>query len=208
MLLTLFTTGIIYKARGENFVINNQTALVIKSGSMSDYYDEARANECSIYPQYHFDIGDICIFEKVAEETELETGEVYGYNCKGIIITHRLYRQEGEYYIFRGDNNSDYDHILVPKDKIVYHYVGKKVPAIGAFILYAQSYFGIWSLLGIIGVAISSEIVYHQIDKINKERDKQLYLFLQEPEKELKTKKCTKRYNRKHLVRRDKKYEK
>ena len=41
----------------------------------------------------------------------------------------------------------------------------------GAFVLYAQSYFGIWSIIGIIGITISSEIIYRKINKINKERD-------------------------------------
>ena len=66
MLLSLFITGIIYKIRGENLVFNNQTALVVKSGSMSDFYNDKLAEE---YQEYNYDlslqfgIGDICIFE-------------------------------------------------------------------------------------------------------------------------------------------------
>jgi len=170
-LSSLFVTGIVYKVNGENFEINNQTALVIKSGSMSEYYDEKRAEDCSIYPEYHFDVGDICIFERVAEETELVEGEVYGYKYKNIIITHRLVEKTSDgYYRFWGDNNPVPDQLLIKKDNIIYHYVGNKVPGIGAFVLYAQSYFGIWSLVGIISIAISSEIVYYKLDKINKAR--------------------------------------
>jgi len=34
---------VVYKANNENFAINNQVALVVKSGSMSDFYDDAIA---------------------------------------------------------------------------------------------------------------------------------------------------------------------
>jgi signal peptidase I len=129
------------------------------------------------YKEYHFDIGDICVFEKTNEDTELVKGEVYGYKYKDIIITHRLVEiHEGNLYEFRGDNNSISDPYYVKGENIIYHYTGQKVPGIGAFILYAQSIFGIWSLAGIIGVAVSSEIVYYKINKINKERDKIIYI--------------------------------
>ena len=177
ILLALFVTGVVYKARGENLTFNNETALVIKSGSMSGFYDEDLANK---YQEYNYDttlqfgVGDICIFEQTSDDTELVEGEVYGYKYKDIIITHRLIREFEGRYEFRGDNNPSADGVLVPKERIIYHYTGKKVPGVGAFILYAQSYFGIWSLTGIVGVAVSSEIVYFKINKINKERDKLL----------------------------------
>ena len=172
----LFVTGVVYKARGENLEFNDQTALVIKSGSMSDYYDEDLANEYQVlgYKEHHFDLGDICVFEKVKENTELVKGEVYGYKYKDIIITHRLIGDADGCYEFRGDNNSVADPYRIKKENIIYHYTGQKVPGVGAFILYAQSYFGLWSLVGIIGVAVSSEIVYHKIDKINKKRNKEI----------------------------------
>lgn len=168
-------TGIIYKASGENFTINNETALVIKSGSMSEFFDDKLAEQ---YKEYNYDItlqfnvGDICVFEKTSDDTELVNGEVYGYKYKNIIITHRLIKiHSNGLYEFRGDNNPVSDGILVSKEHIIYHYTGKKVPGIGAFILYAQSFFGIWSLVGIIGISVSSEVVLHKIEKINKARD-------------------------------------
>lgn len=177
-LLSLFVTGIVYRASGENFTINNQTVLVVKSGSMSGFYSQ---NLVTQYQEYNydtslqFDVGDICVFEKVSNDAELVEGEVYGYKYRNYIITHRLVKvYEDSMYEFRGDNNPTSDGILVSKENVIYHYTGKKVPVIGAFILYAQSYFGIWSLISIIGIAVSSEIVYRKIDKINKERDKQL----------------------------------
>lgn len=175
ILAGLFITGAIYRAQGENLVVGNQTALVIKTGSMSDYYNQEFANEHPEYKASQFDIGDICIFE--TNFNELAEGEIYGYKFNDIIITHRLIEiHEGNIYEFRGDNNPISDPYYVKGESIIYHYTGNKIPGIGAFILYAQSIFGIWSLIGIISVAVSSELAYHQIDKINKARDKMIYI--------------------------------
>lgn len=175
ILAGLFITGAIYRARGETLAVSNQTALVIKTGSMSDYYNQELAGEHPEYKLSQFDVGDICIFE--TDFNELVEGEIYGYKFNDIIITHRLVEiHEGNIYEFRGDNNPISDPYYVKGESIIYHYTGNKIPGIGAFILYAQSIFGIWSLIGIIGVAVSSELVYHQIDKINKARDKMIYI--------------------------------
>ena len=171
-LLGLFTAGIIYKASGENFLINNQTVLVIKSGSMADFYDDNIAKTYNYDASLHFDVGDMCVFEKVSEDTPLIEGEVYGYKQKDIIITHRLVTEHNGSYEFRGDNNPVSDGYLIKRSNIIYHYIGTKIPGVGAFVLYAQSYFGVWSLVGIIGVAISSEVLTYKLTKIEKARDK------------------------------------
>ena len=168
LLLALFATGIVYKARGENLSINNQTVLVIKTGSMSDFYNDEIAEKYDYDTSLHFGVGDICVFEKVSSDIELVKGEVYGYKHKNNIITHRLVGSYQDTYEFRGDNNPVSDGVYVLREDILYHYTGKKVPGIGSFILYAQSIFGIWSLTGMLTVAISSEIVYNKINNINK----------------------------------------
>ena len=180
LLVGLFACGIVYKASNNNIIINNQTALVIRSGSMSDFYDEEIAKELDNNKSLQFDVGDICLFEKVSLNDELIPGQVYGYKYKNIIITHRLVSIDSNICKFRGDNNKTFDG-NVSRENVIFHYVGKKLPGIGAFVLYAQSYFGIWSLVSIIGVAISSEVVYHKIDVINKDRFKIICPILPEP---------------------------
>ena len=178
LLLTIFVIGIIYTANNEQLIINNQTALVIKTGSMSEFYDDKRALENNNDTSLQFDIGDICIFSK---DFELHKGEVYGYKFQNTIITHRLiaFDETTGLCEFQGDANSISDKAiygLIPKENVIYHYTGKKIPGVGAFVLYAKSYFGIWSLLGIMGITISSEIIYYRINKINKARDQIIYV--------------------------------
>ena len=174
VVLSLFVAGLVHKVSGENFTINNQTSLVIKTDSMSGFYDDEIASKYNNNKRLQFDVGDICVFEKMSDQSELVEGEIYGYKYKDVIITHRLDTIHETGYEFRGDNNpvSDFDatHQLITRDKVVYHYTGRKVRGIGSFILYAQSYFGLWSLVGIIGITIVSEVGNYQVTKINKKR--------------------------------------
>lgn len=172
LLLGLFFTGLIYKINGENFTLNNKTILVIKSNSMAGFYDDKIASKYNYDSSLQFSIGDICVFDT---SFELVEGEVYGYRTKdNIIITHRLVKvYDNGLCEFRGDNNNVSDG-YIQKDKIVYHYSGKKIKGLGSFILFAQSYFGIWALVGIIGVTIFSEIADHNVNVLNNERRLQL----------------------------------
>ena len=184
----LLITGIIYKSEGENFIINNKTIMVIKTGSMSEFYDDvlrAEYEALGYNSSLQFSVGDICVFEKIDPNVDdINLGEVYGYKQKNIIITHRVidvYNNVDDdgvitstYYIFRGDNNPTRDQVLVSDNRILYHYTGRKIPAIGAFVLYAQSYLGLWSLFSIVGITISSDIVLHKINKCSKDRADQI----------------------------------
>ena len=186
-LFSLFVTGIVYKANGEVFSLSNKVALVIKSGSMSDFYNEEVANKNNNDRSLQFAVGDICYFEKISSDSELTIGDVYGYKSKDKIITHRLVAVYGDSYQFRGDNNSTYDG-NVTRDTIIYHYTGEKVKGLGSFVLFAQSYFGMFALAGVIGIMILSEFVYSKVDTTNKARAKELG-FDVEPKKKIKANK-------------------
>lgn len=175
-LIGVLITGIVYRANNESFVVNNETVLVIKSGSMSKFYDEERAQYYNHDASLQFGVGDICVFETKFEKVE---GEVYGYQLGDIIITHRLVAMDAErdLYQFCGDANPFAD-AAVHGSQIKYHYTGRRVPGLGVIILYAQSYFGLWSLFGVVGIVASSEVVYYEITAIHKRRYKELEVTL------------------------------
>lgn len=168
----LLVTGIVYRANNENLVIGDRTVLAIESGSMSDFYDDAVAEQYGHDRSLQFDVGDLCVFETRFDLTE---GEVYGYKHKNVTITHRLAQldREGGYCRFRGDNNAGYD-AWVPIDAVRYRYTGVKVRVLGAFVLYARSYFGIWSLACDIGIIVVSDVVHRRFDAIDDERHRAL----------------------------------
>ena len=176
LLVCLFiTAAFIYRINKGDITINNKTVLVIETGSMSDFYDEKYAESLNNDRKLQFSACDMCVFEKVNNDTELIKGEVYGYKIKNTIITHRLININSDgTYVFRGDNNPTSDVYQVSKGSILYHYTGARAKGIGAFVLYAQSYFGIWSIVGIIGITISSEIILSKIDKMNKKRYREI----------------------------------
>ena len=177
-LLSVFAAGIAYRAQGGSLSINGQTALVIKSGSMSGFYDEALAGEyesCGYDAGLQFAVGDICAFESLPADAGLTLGDVYGYRRKDNIITHRLVGlRDGGLCEFRGDNNPTWDGYLVKRESVVLHYTGSKAPGIGALVLYAQSYFGVWSLAGLVGVSVGSEVVNRKVEGINSKRSREL----------------------------------
>lgn len=169
-LISLFLVGITYRACNESMPIGDNVALVIKSGSMSEFHDDSIAERCGNDRSLQFDVGDICIFKAISPEEPLVIGDVYGYKHNSIVITHRLISLEEDGKCrFRGDANPSFDG-AVSRGQVIYHYTGTKVPGIGSFVLFAQSYFGIWSLLSTVGVAIGSEITLRKIGKIAKSR--------------------------------------
>lgn len=172
-LSSLFVTGVVYRARGENLPFDNRVALVIRSGSMSDFCNDAIAEQYGHDRSLQFGIGDICAFDLVPPDGELHVGEVYGYRRKGVVVTHRLASVSEGLYRFRGDNNLSFDG-PVSRDMVVYHYTGHKVPAIGTFVLYAQSYFGLWSLACMVGITVSSEVVHRQVERMERRRNESL----------------------------------
>ena len=165
LLVSLFTVGVIYKVNNKIPTFNNQTALVIRSDSMKEFYSA----ETDFDNKYQFELGDI-IFCRT-DFTDLVIGDVYGYKYKSIIITHRLisYNEDTGVAVFKGDANPSADPAVL-REQIVYHYTGDKIKGFGAFILYAQSYFGLWSIIGITTVAIGSEWTLLAIDNANKKR--------------------------------------
>ena len=181
LLFGLFTTSTIFKSTTRNITINGNTALVVKTGSMSGYCDNELAQEyekLGYSENLQFAIGDICIFEKTNED--LKIGEVYAYYYKGNLITHRLIGtqevvdSDGHVvktnYVFRGDNNPSNDQVLITKDKILYHYTGYKIDKIGNVVLFAQSRLGMWFLICLLALIISSDYITHKIQNYNDER--------------------------------------
>ena len=180
-LLGLFGVGIYFKTINKNVSIGGNTVLVVKTGSMSKFYDDNLAEDYAKlgYDQkLQFAVGDICFFEEIDEE--LKIGEVYAYYYKGNLITHRLVGTQQvkdnngnivkTYYVFRGDNNQSNDQTLLTEDKVLYHYTGIKIPMIGGLILFAQSSTGMWSLICMFGLIISSDYVVRRIKELNDER--------------------------------------
>ena len=186
----VFVISIIYKTHNETFSISGKTSLVIVTNSMEKYWNQAYAEALKeVKPDasnQQFNVGDIVFFEKVSDDEELIMYDVYGYqNVSGQIITHRLVDikedEDGIRYIFRGDNTMSTDS-SVSRNKILYHYTEQKVEKIGLVLLFLRSTFGLYVIIGIIGISIISNFFMHKYENILDERSE----FLKEQEEEKK----------------------
>ena len=184
--LAFCLSGIIYKAQGQQIIINNHTAMVIASNSMEEYYSSEYqntltknvmkaknvSNEDAIYylDNTHFNVGDLLIFSSIEKKEDLNLYDVYGYkNNKGQIIVHRLVGVSGDNLIFRGDNTVANDS-YVKREQIIYKYESSKINYVGIFVLFFSSSFGIYTIAAVCVVFVMSDIAKHQYNKIKKER--------------------------------------
>ncbi len=168
--------GISFKASGEQFSFNNQTKLVIASDSMDGFWsDEYKLTLPEDASNQQFAVGALLTFDNISEDEPLEVYKVYGYKLEnGKIITHRLigYSPSG-LLVFRGDNTAGRDN-YVKREQVILRYTENKVDNIGLFILFAQSGFGLYSLISVTGVYVISEVFLSKYKKIVKTRLKEL----------------------------------
>lgn len=175
VLLSAAVTSIIYRVNGEQFTVNDHTALVIVSDSMDGFYNdeykaELIANREDAEKQ-QFKIGDILDFYTVNADDDLVLFDVYAYkNNVGQLITHRYIGNTATgSYIFRGDNTGGRDS-YVERNQIVYHYLDKKVERLGLFLMFSKSGFGLYSLLSVISVYAVAEVYGGIYNKAMKKR--------------------------------------
>lgn len=186
VLVSLCAIGITYRLKGEQFTINNKTAFVVATNSMTNYYNEEYKNELinevtierslskaeadEYLSKTQFEAGDLLTFTTLDISTPLTMFDVYGYqNSKGEIITHRLVGIKGDKYIFRGDFTVDND-MSVSRSQILYHYNETKVSGVGIFVLFFSSGFGIYTIFVTIIILGMSDLVFIRYRSIKKER--------------------------------------
>ncbi len=94
-------------------------------------------------------VGDIIITK---ETKEIKENDIISFREKNSVITHRvfeIYKENGkEYYITKGDANSDTDSELLDKENIEGKYCFK-IPFIGKIILFFQKPVGLIILFAI-----------------------------------------------------------
>jgi hypothetical protein len=173
-LIALAAASITYRATGNQVEINGKTSLVIASDSMSGFYDDDYEAELLEYRptagDEHFDVGDILTFERIAEGDQLVPYDVYGYASKGKIIVHRYipHMDSGGKIAFRGDNAAGRDS-LVGRSAVIYHWTGGKIAYVGTFILFGQSWLGLYSCIGVACVFAISDIYAAKFRKAERE---------------------------------------
>ena len=98
--------------------------------------------------------GDIVF---VKETNKIKENDIIAFREGNAVITHRVfevYKENGEeYYITKGDANTDTDQNLLAKEKVEGKY-SFKIPFLGLIILFLQKPIGIITLFMVLGICL------------------------------------------------------
>lgn len=129
--------------------------LTIKTGSMSkkhesnDYLYTYNLND-------QFNAFDMIFVERVENQDELKEYDVIAYrNESDTIIIHRIVKivedEEGvRHFYTRGDANEPMDTYVSTYEDVVGIYKGNRIPVLGIFVLFLQSYSGLVTVVAVI----------------------------------------------------------
>ena len=153
VLIVFLGLSIYSKANNDVMLFGNSAVLTVASGSMS------YKNEENTYLDFNnlnnqFQTYDVIKIQKVKEE-DLKLYDVIAFkNDENKIIIHRIIKIEndglGNKYTTRGDANNLSDEYQPRYEDIVGRYTGTRVPVVGIFVVFLQSYSGMVTVVALI----------------------------------------------------------
>ncbi len=175
LVVPLFTLSLISKINGNVLMIGGNTMMVVASGSMSE--KNPKNEFISEHPELNnqFKTFDIININKVKNESDLQVADVIAYkNDKGVNIIHRItsiVEVDGEtHFVTQGDANSDEDSYRCTFKDVIGRYTGKKIPTLGIFIMFFQSYSGIITILSVVYCLIMVDRISNKIENATENR--------------------------------------
>ena len=159
-------------------MVGGRGMIAVASGSMSE---KNSANSYLANIDNQFNTYDMIMIQKVERQSELQLYDVIAYvNDEGVNIIHRIvgFQQtaSGLRFVTRGDSNNADDEYKPSMDDVLGEYTGKRIPYVGVFLMFLQSYSGIVTVAAIIYCLIMIESVGNKIYDAREDR----LLFLQE----------------------------
>jgi len=170
LVLSLFTklsTGVA--------MIGGRGVIVVASGSMSEKNPQnPNLGAISRYDN-QFNTYDLIVLEEVKSPSDIKLYDVVAFrNDEGVNIIHRIVGTEGSgsglRYVTCGDANNANDKYRPTFDDIIGRYTEQRVPLVGVFVMFLQSYSGIVTLAAIIYCLIMIEYISEKIYKAQKSR--------------------------------------
>lgn len=174
IVLPIFVFSLVNKVMGNVMMIGDKAVMVVATGSMG-YKNEANDYLFNRSLNNQFQQYDIIVLEKV-EKYEINQYDVIAYrNDKGLNIIHRIVNIEygsDTKYVTRGDiyDSSKTDSYKPVYEDVIGRYTGKRIPAIGIFILFLQSYAGIITVISLVYCLLMIDRTSEKINKVQQER--------------------------------------
>ena len=152
IIIPIFGLSLYGRIKNNATKIGNNYVLVVASGSMS-FKNESNKYLNSYNNQ--FNTYDIITVTGLKNKTNLKRYDVIAYrNDKNIIVIHRIvdFDRSGSELrlITRGDANAANDSYRPKVDDVIGKYSGKRLPGLGVFVLFFQSYAGLVTIASII----------------------------------------------------------
>lgn len=172
ILIPIFGLSLYSRIKNNVTKMGNNYVLVVASGSMS-YKNES--NQYLTNYNNQFNTYDIITLYGVKSSNQLHQYDVVAYrNNKNVIVIHRIIGFEvddnGELrYVTRGDSNVASDSYKPKYSDVIGKYSGKRIPGLGVFVMFFQSYAG---LVTIASIVYCSFMVSHFNKKLEKETEK------------------------------------
>ena len=159
-------------------MVNGRGMIAVASGSMSE---KNSANSYLENIDNQFNTYDMIMIQKVDDPSDLQLYDVIAYvDDEGVNIIHRIvgFQQtsSGVRFVTRGDSNNADDEYKPSMDDVLGEYAGTRIPYVGVFLMFLQSYSGMLTVAAIIYCLIMIENVGNRIYDAREER----LLFLQE----------------------------
>ena len=159
-------------------MVGGKGLIAVASGSMSE---KNSANEYLAGIDNQFNTYDLIVLEKVESRRDLQLYDVIAYvNDGGVNVIHRIVgfqpTTSGLRCVTRGDSNNADDEYKPLVEDVLGKYTGARIPYVGVFVLFLQSYSGLLTLAAVIYCLIMIESVGNRIYNARERR----LLFLQE----------------------------
>lgn len=174
IIIPIFVFSLINKVMGNVMMIGNKAVMVVATGSMG-YKNEANDYLFNRNLNNQFQQYDIIVLEKV-KQSDINLYDVIAYeNDKGMNIIHRIISIEpgsSTKYVTRGDiyDSSKTDLYKPVYEDVIGRYTGKRIPSVGIFIMFLQSYAGIITVVSLVYCLLMIDRTSEKINKVQQER--------------------------------------
>ena len=168
--------SIMSKIQNGVVMLFDKGVIAVASGSMSEKHKD---NTYLTDINNQFMTYDLIVLEKLDDEIELQKYDVIAYvNDEGVNIIHRIigieYTADGLRYVTRGDSNNASDKYKPSFDDIIGRYTDQRIPLVGLFAMFLQSYSGIVTIAAVIYCLLMIEGIGEKINRRENARLKML----------------------------------
>ena len=178
VLIPLFGLSLYSRIKNNVTQFGDNAILVVASGSMSvklesnDYlYTNNLNNQFNTY--------DLITVRTAHSTAELRRYDVIAYrNDKGMNVIHRIIDVDTSgseiRYVTRGDANAASDSYRPKFSDVIGKYTNKRIPGIGVFVMFFQSYAGIVTIVSVVYCTIMISHFRKKLDDATDERQEML----------------------------------